>query len=476
MKVMVKIMDNRNKDHQEESNTAFFLNFVSKRKDEKEEHEVNTEEKEKKEDTRIKINTTGTLYRGINFINETVDKALNSSLSMKILSFIMAAILVYATSGGTMSGAFMSLQSFDRLDHIPVIVEGLSDEYEVSGLPETVSVGIIGSSVDIISSRVSNDYQAYVNLSNYGEGEYVVHLLPRNFSSDIEVMIFPEEVTIQIMSKVESNYTLGYRFINEDRLDQRYNVSVDSLSLSSVRIKGAQSVLDHIDEVVALIDVGGVSESFDQTCYIVAYDALGNELNVAIDPATVEVHCNVSSYSKEVNIIPRMKGSTASSYCVSDINLSESKVMIYGLEEEIEDIDEVTVNVDISDLSTDTTLKDLKITKVEGIRAMSIEQVDAQVHVEEAKTKRFDNIPFQIINNSNQYSILYDGNENAAIVDVIGAASRIQSLSDDDIVATIDLKGLSTGTHNVKVEISLVDRFLTYKLVSKTEISITLMK
>lgn len=469
---MVKKMNDK-KEHQEESNTTFFLNFISKRKDEKDKEEY-VHKIEKKEEPRFKINTTGTLYRAINFVNETVDKALTSNVSIKILSFIMAIMLVYVTAGGSMAGVFSSLQSYDRIDDIPVVVEGLSQEYEVTGLPETVSVGIIGSSVDIVSNRVSSHYEAYVDLSNYGEGQHVVRLTPRNFSKDVEVMVFPEEVTITISAKVESNFSLGYKFVNENKMDSKYMVTVDDMSLSSVSVKASQGTLDRIDAIQALIDLTGVTDSFTQTCQIKAFDATGNELGVEIDPETVDVRCSVTSYSKEVMLTPKIKGTPANKHSVSKITLSASKVTIYGDQKDIEDIEEVFVNVDVNNMEESQTVKGLAITKVDGVRKMSIEKVDAVIELDESATKRIDQIPIQIRNNTENYEVGFTSGQDMATIIISGIIERVELLDNTNIIASIDVRDLGVGSHIVNVTIEIPDSLVTYEFISKKEITITL--
>lgn len=56
-------------------------------------------------------------------------------------------------------------------------------------MPETVSVGLVGPSIDIYNTKFMKNYEVYADFSGVGEGEQTVELKSRNFSSNLEVLI-----------------------------------------------------------------------------------------------------------------------------------------------------------------------------------------------------------------------------------------------------------------------------------------------
>ena len=61
-------------------------------------------------------------------------------------------------------------------------------------------------------------------------------------------------------------FDLGYRFINEDKIDSKYSVSVNSLEHDKVEVRGSQDNIDKIYSVDAVIDLKGITDSFSQKC------------------------------------------------------------------------------------------------------------------------------------------------------------------------------------------------------------------
>ena len=45
--------------------------------------------------------------------------------------------------------------------------------------------------------------------------------------SDLQVMIVPQTVNVKITQKITKTFELGYNFINEEELDNKYSVSVE---------------------------------------------------------------------------------------------------------------------------------------------------------------------------------------------------------------------------------------------------------
>lgn len=453
-----------------DSTTDFFLKVISKEKSKNENksiHHKNSEERQKGE--RI-INGVITI---MNFINTTLDKMLQSTVSVKILSLLLAGVLVFTVSGGV-DNIFSSPTSGDYIDSVPIEVEGLDDDFVVAGLPKTASIGLVGSSLDIYTAKLSNNYSLYVDLSGLGEGEQTVTLNARDFPSNLEVFIVPQTVTVTISQKVTKTFDLGYKFINEDKLDAKYSVSVDSIEHESVEVRGSQDNIDKIYEVVALIDLDGVEDSFTQECKIKAFDRSGEELDVQIIPSTVKAYCSVSNYSKTVSLVPEYSGNTAEGYAVDTVEFKKTEVKIYGSETQLKNIDSIKVKIDISDLQADRSFKNLKLIKPTGVNKMSFDTVDGSVKIVPAISRVFEDIDIEV-KNGEASNVRFNDTSKVAI-QVSGKAEKINALTEENIHASIDIEGLEKGKHEVQVEVELDDKMMQFAFASANKISITIRK
>lgn len=375
------------KNNKKDSTTDFFLEFMSKekretRKENKKKNETNFNDEENldKKEKIAKI-----IYQAINTVNSALDKMLQSNLSIKILSFLLAAILLF-TVRGSFDAMLTSPTSGDYIDDVPIQVENLQSDYEVIGLPSEVSVGLVGSSVDMYATKLTKSYSVYVDLAGLGEGEHTIELKARDFNSNLKVLIVPQTVTIRIAQKVTRTFDLQSRLINTSKLDSTYSVSVDSMAHDSVEVRGTQDALDNINSVQALVDVSGVTKAFSQDAVIRAYDRSGERVNVEIVPETVSVSCSVSTYSKVVPIIANYTGKVANGYGVDNVEFSKNEVRIYGDKSKLSTVEYVSVDIDISDLTDEKEYTKLVLNSVDGINRMSLDTVDATVSVSPVAT------------------------------------------------------------------------------------------
>lgn len=455
----------RRNDHKiQDSTTEFFLKVVQKEK------ERSAKEETKKESINYSktIDKVGHFY---NYINQGIDKILSNRISVMLLSLVMAVFLFVSISGVDI---FSSPASGSTLENVPIQIEGLNDSYELSGVPESVKVGLIGPSLDIYTTKLSKNYQVYIDLTDMGKGEYTVSLKTKNFPDTLTVMPVPDTLKVKLAPKVSAKYDLGYRFVNEEEMDPKYSVSVASMAVNSVTIRASQETLNKIAAVEACIDVSDKTEDFEQDSPIKAYDDKGNVLEVDIAPTTVHVQCNVASYSKSVTVKANFIGDLSEGYEISNYSLSQSTVTIYGLKEDIDDISVVEVDVNVEDIHQSTTFSNLSLKKETGINKFSTNTVSVTVEVDKVITKVFDKIPIKVLNNSKNYKVSFAGQGQYATVSISGSEDKVSALTTDNIQATVDINNLSVGSKNVSVKVAVDDDTLDIKLLSSSKITINI--
>lgn len=455
----------KNQREVQDSTTDFFFKIMQKEK------EKNNKENIAKENLNITkaktINKVGHFY---NYINQTLDRILASKVSVLSLALVMAVFLFISVEGNSQ----MSTTSGTTIDNIPVKVEGLNDDLELTGVPEKVQVGLIGPSVDIYQARIVGNYEVYLEVNDLQVGEHTLKLKTRNFPDTLTVMVVPDTLKIKLSQKETETFELGYRFFNEDQLDSKYSVSVDEMSIHNVTIRASQETLKKIDSVEACVDVANQTEAFEQDAKIKAFDTNGEEMNVDISPTTVHVKCNVASYSKTVPIKANFIGTIPTGYQIANYSLSQTEVTIYGQEKDINGIQEVNVDIDVSDLKTSQTLTNIELKKVTGINKFSKNTVDVSIEVEKVITKKFDHIPIKVLNNTENYSVSFAGESQFASVSITGSEAKMNTLTADNIQATIDIDGLKVGTRHVNVGVAVDDDKLKIELLSSSKITINI--
>lgn len=459
----------RNHDEIQDSTTDFFLKIVKK--------EQSEPKKEKDSSTKDNFNlkTTQTLDKVskiYNYINKAFDKLLSNNMNIMIISVIMTLVLFFTISGGDI---LSSPTSGATLENVPIKIEGLSDEYEISGVPDNITVGLIGPSLDIYTTKITKNYEVYLDMSDYKEkGDYTVNLKSRNFSESLTVMLVPSSLKVTISPKVEATFQLKPEFINEDQLDPEYSVTVTEMSQKNVKIRASRETLNKIAKVTACIDVANQSQEFEQDARIKVYDQNNNELDVDIASKSVHVKCAVSSYSKVVSVKPEFIGELEDGYALTNYSLSNNTVTIYGIKEKIEGISEVTCQIDISNLKSSVSINNVEIKKDDRINKLSEATTDVSLEIEREITKKFDKIPIKVLNKTDNRKVSFIGQSKYATVSITGAESKVSALTIDNIQASIDVNSLSVGNQKVNVTVVVDDEQLKIRLLSSKKISVNI--
>ena len=472
---MMSKKDNQKPSIKKDTTTDFFLNFINRQKSENKKSDKQPTIKPNEELLNVKDKSFEFVYKSVNSLNLFLDRMLQSNLSMKILSFIIAIVLLF-TINGNINNIFSTPNGGDYIYDVKISVRGLQDDYDVVGLPETVDVALVGPSIDIYAAKLSKNYKIIADFSSLGEGDHTIELKSEGFPTNLQVMIVPQTVSVKITQKYTETFELGYDFINEDKMDNKYSVSVESMEHQQVEIRGSQDVIGKINSVKANIDLSEINESFEQDAKIYVYDRSGKKLDVEIIPDSVHVQCDVSSYSKEVPIVPKYVGQFESGYGLKEVTLSKDKVRIYGKEELLNSVNSVNVIIDISGLSGDKTYEKLPITEMEKINRLSFDTVDVSVKVSPAVKKIITDIPINIINNTHDYRVVFANEVDKVSIEVEGVEELLNNVSANDFNATINIENLKSGTNTVKVDLNTNKSYLSYKLLSPEKIKITLKK
>ena len=448
----------------ETSTTDFFLSVVHKEENNKKDQTTNSEKKISKE-----TNAFNRLFSSVyTFVNSVIDTIIKNRGPRLILSGILSIVLFVFISGGQI---FSTTSSGTTLKDVPVLIEGLDDQYEISGVPDTIDIGVIGPSIDINSLTFTGNYEAYIDVSGYKEGTYTLDIQTRNFADSLDVMVVPQSVTVTLSPKVSQKFSLGYKFVNEDDMNSNYSAYIKEKAVKSVTVRASESTLQKISKVVACVDVSGVTSDFEQDAEIKAYNSKGKELDVEIAPSTVHVECGISTYMKSVPIHANFIGLLPDGYAISTYKLSTNTVKVYGEEENLNNLEYVEVDVDLSNVTENTTIKKLKVRCDQPYNKLSVNTVDIDVELDSISTVSFDNLTIQVENLTDGYSSKIT---DTASVTVTGSTSAIASTSSSDIEVYVDAKDLKKGTHSVEVQVKGTNDTLTYTLTSNQKVDVVI--
>lgn len=365
-----------------------------------------------------------------------------------------------------------SKNSAEVLRSLPVTVRYNEEEYVVEGIPETVDITLIGSKTDLFIANQISSYDVTLDLTGLKPGQHKVNIKYNQALTNLEYMINPSSVNVTIYNKVSQTKTLTVDILNKDKLSSKLVISDTKIATDKVIVKGSQKALDKVAIVKALLNVEDfvtqeVGTFTVKDVELKAYDSDGNIVNVEIVPETINVDVTITSPSKEVQLKVIPKGNVAFGKAISSIDTNVKKLTVYGDQEVLDTLNYINIEVDVSDLSENKDYK-VDLVKPVGITFMSESTVNVYLTLGTVAERDITGIAINKRNLKEGYSVNPLSKEDAIVtVNLKGVSGVINNITAEDLVAYIDLEGLTEGTHEVEVKVEKTDSRVTY--TSKTK-------
>ena len=402
---------------------------------------------------------------------DKLSKILQNNTVLKILAFLISFVLfliITQTGSPFWQDIFQETQV---ISDVSVTTQYDKDKYYISGLPDKMPITIKGSENQLIAAKnQANAMNVVIDLNGYEPGQYQISSSDMNFDVPAGVkatsVISEYEITIQKRGSQSFPLELTYA---DTQLKDGFMFDNPKLANSYINIVGGTETLSTIANVQAIVDLNGLdttkaSGSANLNAEIKAYDVKGNIVeDIEMEKSTVGVEINYNSETKEVPISYQFSGQGdeyVASICPSgetcDAN-TQSTLKIFGDEEkvkEVTDVGTIKYNIDLSKVNQDTGKVPGVAILPKGVFIVGGNSREFDVKLEPGVSKTVDvNISTQGLNS--KFSIkAVDKNSVSVPVEVTGASSVINSLTPEDIVASIDLsKVTEPGEYEVPITI-----------------------
>lgn len=281
-----------------------------------------------------------------------------------------------------------TVNSSEMMTDLPILVNIDQERYYVTGLPDTASILLEGSTAILLNTMTTENFDIVTpNLNEMGEGTYTIRLIPEGLSDELDYTIYPSEVTVNIQERASAEHDVAVSF-DENLLADGYEAGTPIVDSPTVTIEGAAATLDKVANVRAVVSVEeGTDTDISETVPVVVTDQEGNQLDVQVTPSEVNVTIPVESNAKEVPVSLIQAGSPESGYTY-DIDYAEGQeaaVSVVGDQNTLADISEIEVPVDVTGISETSTV-DVKVPLPQGASAVDPETIQVEVTVAQEET------------------------------------------------------------------------------------------
>ena len=397
-----------------------------------------------------------------------LDKLLNKPNFLIYLSLILAVGMFLLIDSKVIN---LVKTEAEEIPNIPVVVKYNEEAYVVEGVPKSVDITLIGRKSDLYLAKQIGEHEVVLDLSDYKPGTYKVKLKYNHNIDSVNYKLDPSTINVKISKKVSSEKNIEYDLLNEDKLNKKLSIKSVKLDRNSVYVRGSEETLNKIAKVKALIDLKAANLTEKGTFTIdsiilVAYASDGSIIeNVETVPAKINASVVVDSYYAELPVKVTTTGNLKNGYAISNLTSSIQKVSVYGDEEAIKNLQYIEASLSVDDLSENKTVA-VTLTKPSGVRYMTETTTNVDIKLEQEISKEFESIGIEHTNLANGYTAgIASGYDNTVTVIAKGVESVLNSFDQTKIIATVDLSGLTAGTHEVEVKVTSDD--VRVKLIPK---------
>ena len=318
-----------------------------------------------------------------------ISKWMTKKSFLVVISFILTmALFVYASeSSPSRQSAAVSIQTTSNtIGNVPVYVDMDSQLYTVTGLPESVTLRIEGSSSSLLAVAGNASYRVKTpNLNELGTGKHMITLQVTGLPSGVKGTVSPETVEIVIEKKATVELPVSVN-VNRANLPGAYKSGQALVSPARVTISGPESLINQVENVLATVTVPeNTKADYTSSVAVQALDATGKPLALKVEPEQVQVRVPITTNSKKVPLVLTTTGSAGSQYTYqlkSDIK----EVTILGSQEVLDRLTAIPVVVDVSQM-TKTTIQAVKLTLPTGVDSVTPENISVEVVVTPTTTQ-----------------------------------------------------------------------------------------
>ncbi|WP_052676014.1 CdaR family protein [Paenibacillus sp. IHBB 10380] len=393
-----------------------------------------------------------------------MDRWLKNNNVVKILAIALSILLWAIVHLDNSTPTPTTTIDSKVIENIKVQAFDLDDsKYVLSAMDkDNVRMEVRGRRSDI-TSLFNEDYRVRLDLSDVKEG---TNTLPLSYDLPFGVELVsmqPKVVTVIIERRETASYPVN--IVTKGRLADGYKAEAAVIDPSTVKVTLPSTSLADVVKIEGTVEFDGHTETFTQKkVKLTAYNNKGQEMKDAIiEPSSVSVEIPVIAPSINVPISIQYTGSLPEGLVLSEVTPNISQVKLYGPQDKL-----VGMN------SYNDVMVDLSLVKQSGKSALSIDlkppaglvriepsTIQVEVDAVSVGERTVDGIPITIEGmDSGIEATIISPADKSVTMKLTGAASLLNSLNKEDIKIVAHVQGLKSGSHEVKLEVTL-PRFIT---------------
>lgn len=315
---------------------------------------------------------------------------LDNPLFTKILAVVVAIgmfLFVSSESNRVNNNQATSHTITEVLTNIAVTSNVDEEKYYVSGIPDSASIRLDGPQPLIAQTAITQNFIITTpDLNELGPGEHQIELVAEGISDEISYNISPSSTTVRVEERKTENFEISLEFDDENYIADGYELADISASHQTATISGAESTINEIAEVKAIVqpNTTNITSDISTVGNIVVLNSSGEPLNVSIDPTRVEVQIDVESQETElpIELVEAGRPPRGYEFEISLVSGQPDTIKVSGDHDIISEMDNFEVEVDLSGV-TESTRRTVPIVLPDGINEADLNELLVRIDVSE---------------------------------------------------------------------------------------------
>lgn len=388
-----------------------------------------------------------------------------TSLATLALSLLMALIVWAVATQENDPRDLLLLQ-------IPVQLLGLPADSQISNVPETVEIRVEAPASQL--RTLSEDlFTAELNVSGLPAGEHAVpitvrHSLP-NLTIDYQA---PERASVTIERIVTRQIPIDVEVSGDVALG--YQMGEPFVDPSTISVTGPASRVDQLAEARIQLFLDSPREEVIRRRTPTFYNGQGEIASISgltLNSRDVQVTIPVNQLAGfgVKPIIVDWTGEPATGYRVLNVTAQPDSALVTGRPSVVEAVNFLrTETIDISGLRDSVTVP-AALNLPDDLALEDIQSVIVNIEIEPIITTDVIRRAPEIRNLGEGLTVTLSTDEVAVFV--AGPFNRLESLTSSDVLVSVDLLGLITGTHRVPVEAVVLDSEVEVRSLQPSEVT-----
>ncbi|WP_209125165.1 YbbR-like domain-containing protein [Alkalihalobacillus sp. BA299] len=389
-----------------------------------------------------------------------MDKFFNSPWFVKIVSFFIALMLFMMVNYDNLSNQPAGVlppvsPGTYTLEDVEVTAHYDEERFAVTEMTESVQVNLKGPQSSITLFQVTRpSYEVFVDLQDREAGVHHVSVEHRGFPNDVSVSIVPQFVRVVLQEKKTISLPVEVDLVNRSEIAEGYSIGLPIVTPVNVEITAAEELINQVAIAKVFVDVKGADKTIEKSVPVKIYDHFGNELHLDMETAVVDVRVPITSPYKEVPVKVTKQGELPEGLSINSMTVDPKVVTIFGPQNIINSLSLIEgINLDLSTITQSQTVQ-IPVPKPRGVEKVDPEVINVTIELSVAESLEIEDIPLEITGLSEGFSAEIRTPE-GRLTDVIVKGSRLllDKVSREDIQAYVDVNQLSSGEHEVDIQV-----------------------